>query len=99
MPKFVFNIPNLLSFYRIAAVPVLTLFFFVEKAFPGLGAMATWINVFIYFCACISDYLDGVIARSPDYFTSLCGVCLRQRRQNFFSSSRSGVVLRFLVLE
>src|SRR5437660_4984889 len=33
------------------------------------------------------------------YFTSLCGVCLRQRRQNFFSSNRSVIVFRFLVFE
>src|SRR5258708_28158368 len=33
------------------------------------------------------------------YFTSLCGVCLRQRLQNFLNSSRSVVVLRFLVVE
>src|SRR5689334_1502888 len=40
---------------------------------------------------------SGLAAR--DYFTSLCGVCLRQRRQNFFISSRSVVVLRFFVVE
>jgi hypothetical protein len=34
-----------------------------------------------------------------NYFTSLCGVCLRQRLQNFLNSSRSVVVLRFLVVE
>jgi hypothetical protein len=34
-----------------------------------------------------------------NYFTSLCGVCLRQRRQNFLNSSRSVVVFRFLVVE
>jgi hypothetical protein len=34
-----------------------------------------------------------------NYFTSLCGVCLRQTRQNFFSSSRSVMVFRFLVVE
>jgi len=33
------------------------------------------------------------------YFTSLCGVCLRQMRQNFFSSRRSVIVFRFLVVE
>jgi hypothetical protein len=33
------------------------------------------------------------------YFTSLCGVCLRQRLQNFLNSSRSVVVFRFLVVE
>jgi hypothetical protein len=35
----------------------------------------------------------------PIYFTSLCGVCLRQLLQNFFSSSRSVIVFRFLVVE
>jgi len=34
-----------------------------------------------------------------NYFTSLCGVCLRQRGQNFLNSKRSVVVLRFLVVE
>jgi hypothetical protein len=34
-----------------------------------------------------------------NYFTSLCGVCFRQRGQNFFSSIRSGVVFRFFVFE
>jgi len=34
-----------------------------------------------------------------NYLTSLCGVCLRQRRQNFLNSSRSVVVFRFLVVE
>ena len=57
MPKFLYNIPNLLSFYRIAVVPVLTLLFFFDTA------VTTWINVFLFFWACVSDYLDGVIAR------------------------------------
>jgi hypothetical protein len=33
------------------------------------------------------------------YLTSLCSVCLRQRRQNFLNSSRSVVVFRFFVVE
>ena len=58
MPKLLYNIPNLLSFYRIAVVPVLTLFFYIG------GPVATWINVTLFFFACLSDYLDGVVARS-----------------------------------
>ena len=58
MPKFLYNIPNMLSFYRIAVVPVLTLLFFFDNA------VTTWINVFLFFWACVYDYLDGVIARS-----------------------------------
>jgi cardiolipin synthase len=66
MPKVFYNIPNLLSAYRIAVVPVLTLFFYIAAANAGnwMGAVATWINVFLFFWACISDFLDGVIARS-----------------------------------
>src|SRR5207244_3980477 len=33
------------------------------------------------------------------YFVSLCGVCLRHHRQYFFSSSRSGWVRLFFVVE
>ena len=66
MVKALFNIPNLLSLYRIAVIPVLTLFFFIG------GPVATWINVTIFFFACISDYLDGVIARSTGQ-TSIFG--------------------------
>src|SRR5215467_10322992 len=33
------------------------------------------------------------------YFTSLCGVCFQQHRQNFFNSIRSGIVLRFFIFE
>jgi hypothetical protein len=43
--------------------------------------------------------LNYPIPQLLNYFTSLCGVCLRQRRQNFLNSSRSVVVLRFLVVE
>lgn len=52
------NLPNLLSAYRIVLVPVLLLFFYIG------GPVATWINVVLFFFACISDWLDGVIARS-----------------------------------
>lgn len=58
MSRFKRHLPNLLSAYRIAAVPLLLVFFFIG------GETATWINVIIYAVACITDYMDGVIARS-----------------------------------
>ncbi len=61
-----YNIPNLLSAYRIAVVPLLTLFFYIG------GEVATWINVVLFFFACVSDYLDGEIARSTGQ-TSIFG--------------------------
>lgn len=57
MSKTLFNIPNILSAYRIAVIPVLTLLFYIG------GAAATWMNVVIFALACISDLLDGIIAR------------------------------------
>ena len=66
MSKLMYNTPNLLSAYRIAIIPILTLFFYIG------GETATWINVVIFFFACVSDYLDGVIARSTGQ-TSIYG--------------------------
>ncbi|OLE10600.1 MAG: hypothetical protein AUG89_11855 [Acidobacteria bacterium 13_1_20CM_4_56_7] len=50
-------------------------------------------------CAWDFNYKITKSLNYPIYFTSLCGVCLRHRRQNFFISSLSGFVLRFLVVE
>jgi hypothetical protein len=36
---------------------------------------------------------------SQSYFVSLCGVCLRQRLQNFLNSRRPVVVFLFFVVE
>lgn len=60
-----FNIPNLLSLYRIVTVPIIMLLFFID------GAVITWINVFIFAIACITDFLDGVIARKTGQITVL----------------------------
>lgn len=64
--KQMYNLPNLLSSYRIAIIPILTLFFFIG------GELATWINVVLFFFACWSDYFDGHIARSTGQ-TSIFG--------------------------
>jgi len=45
------------------------------------------------------DKSENLQSEIFNYFTSLCGVCFRQRLQNFFNSIRSGVVFRFLVVE
>ena len=66
MPKLLYNAPNLLSAYRIAAVPLLTVFFYIG------GPVAAWINVTIFFFACLSDWLDGEIARKTGQ-TSIFG--------------------------
>ena len=51
---------------------------------------------------CIPLARSFAIARCPShlhgYFVSLCAVCLRQKRQNLLSSSRSVVFFLFFVV-
>jgi len=51
------NLPNILTFGRIAILPVIIGLFFVS------GAWAAWIAVSCYTLACITDFLDGYLAR------------------------------------
>jgi hypothetical protein len=44
-------------------------------------------------------FRNSAIRQSRNYFTSLCSVCFRHLRQNLANSSRSGVDLRFFVVE
>jgi cardiolipin synthase len=57
MAKVMYNVPNLLSAYRIAVVPVIALCFYVG------GWLATWVATWLFAAGCISDWLDGMIAR------------------------------------
>lgn len=52
------NLPNILTLSRIAAIPVILLF----MAFPTEG-WAAWTAWAIFTLACITDYLDGWLAR------------------------------------
>ena len=51
------NIPNLLTLFRIWAIPGIVLTFFFETAFSA------WLGVVLFALAGISDYLDGYLAR------------------------------------
>lgn len=53
-----FNLPNLLTYGRIAAVPALVGCFFLE------GDFGRWIALFIFVSAGITDFLDGYVARA-----------------------------------
>ena len=46
-----------------------------------------------------SNIYCWLLTSSPAYFVSLCGVCLRQRLQNFENSRRPVVVFLFFVFE
>lgn len=51
------NLPNILTLSRIAAIPVIVALMFVASAWAAWAALA------IYTAACITDWLDGHLAR------------------------------------
>ncbi|MCW5891875.1 MAG: CDP-diacylglycerol--glycerol-3-phosphate 3-phosphatidyltransferase [bacterium] len=59
------TLPNLLSLFRIALVPIVI----VVLLWPGPGPSA--LAGFIFFTACITDFLDGWIARRNGITTAL----------------------------
>lgn len=56
--RMVLNIPNLLTYGRILAVPALVGCFFLE------GHNAHWLALFIFVVAGVTDFLDGYLARA-----------------------------------
>lgn len=55
------NLPNLLTISRIAAIPVI-----VALMFWPHEAWAAWLALVIYTAACITDWLDGYLARAQN---------------------------------
>lgn len=64
-PSIVFNIPNMLCYYRIVIIPVMVGLFYFDNA------MTAWINVVLFALAGLSDFLDGKIARATGQTTLL----------------------------
>ncbi|HTM63684.1 MAG TPA: CDP-alcohol phosphatidyltransferase family protein [Gammaproteobacteria bacterium] len=60
-----FNLPNVLTFGRIAAIPLLVIFFYLP--FPWAHMAAT----IIFAAACFTDWLDGYLARYLQQTTKL----------------------------
>lgn len=52
------SLPNLLTYSRIAAIPVLIALFYIPEAW------AAWTCLVIYAAAAITDYFDGKLARA-----------------------------------
>ena len=70
-PSIAFNIPNMLSYYRILVIPAMFALFYLEKGAPDWAAFAAWSNVFLFMLAGLSDFLDGKIARATGQTTLL----------------------------
>jgi cardiolipin synthase len=52
------NLPNILTFTRIAVIPIICVFLFFD---PPMG---NWVAFSFYTYACITDFFDGYLARS-----------------------------------
>ncbi len=57
------NLPNILTYARIVAVPLVVLCFFVEGRLHGSDA-ARWWALGIFVTASVTDWLDGYLARA-----------------------------------
>jgi cardiolipin synthase (CMP-forming) len=62
MSKQAYNLPNLLTYGRILAVPLIVLCFFIEGELSS-SDFARWLALAIFMAASITDYLDGYLAR------------------------------------
>ena len=62
MSKRAFNLPNMLTYARILAVPLIVLCFYLEGRVRPTDWWR-WAAVSIFIAASITDYLDGYIAR------------------------------------
>ncbi|WP_455479794.1 CDP-diacylglycerol--glycerol-3-phosphate 3-phosphatidyltransferase [Bartonella sp. B23] len=62
MKKHTFSFPNILTYARIIAVPMVVACFFVEGRLQS-SDIARWIAVSIFVVASITDFLDGYLAR------------------------------------
>jgi len=62
MQQRAFNLPNMLTYARIVAVPLVVLCFFLEGRLQSTDA-ARWAAFTIFVLASITDFLDGYLAR------------------------------------
>lgn len=63
MARRALNLPNLLTYARILAVPLIVLCFFLEGRLRS-SDFARWSALAIFMAASITDYLDGYLARA-----------------------------------
>ncbi len=61
-PALLYSIPNLLTYARILAVPMVALCFYLEGELQS-SDFARWSAVIIFVIASLTDFLDGYLAR------------------------------------
>ena len=64
------NIPNLLTYARIVAVPLIVLCFFIEGRLHG-SDFARWSALVLFALASITDFFDGYLARMWDQTSNI----------------------------
>jgi cardiolipin synthase len=69
MPARPFALPNLLTYGRIAAVPVVVLCLYFQEV-PRNGEWLRWVACAFFIAAGVTDFLDGYFARKWGEFTS-----------------------------
>ena len=70
MASHVYNIPNLLTYGRILAVPLIVLCFFIEGRLHG-SDFARWSALVLFTVASLTDWLDGYLARLWDQSSNI----------------------------
>jgi cardiolipin synthase (CMP-forming) len=63
MAQRAFNLPNMLTYGRILAVPLVVLCFFLEGRLQS-SDFARWLALLVFAAASLTDYLDGYLARA-----------------------------------
>src|SRR3954467_11475237 len=71
LPSRALSLPNLLTYARIAAVPVVVGALFCQAVLPG-PLWLRWVSLAIFLVAAATDALDGYIARAWEQ-QSICG--------------------------
>jgi len=60
-----YNIPNIITYFRIALIPCLVMIFYLPEIYLEAQQKNIWATA-IFILAAISDWLDGYLARKLD---------------------------------
>ena len=90
-PTRVFNLPNVLTYSRIVAVPLVVACMYWSELLQG-GVSLRWVALAIFIIAGVTDILDGYVARMWSQQSSLGRCHFHARREH---PRRGGVNCRF----